>query len=306
MVRKREILGRIQLIISSFIWGTSYLFTKTVQQYIPPFYLMAFRLSFAGILLMMIGARQLKRINPGVIWRGAVMGVCLFGGLGLQSIGINSISPGTSAFLSASYCVFLPFLYWIFTRRRPEWSQFAGVILCMTGIGLVSLREGFTVAAADLITVASGLLYAGQMLSAAIFVKKNDPFLLSLVQLMTAAVLSWIVAVSAGPFPAEIPEEAVWQTVYLAVFCTAIGYTLQNFGQMTVSPTAAGVIVSTEAVFAVLVSMLFGEEHLSLQIAIGFAVIFLSLIVSETGLKFLKRKKAGENKSEQTIDDKDK
>ncbi len=65
-------------------------------------------------------------------------------------------------------------------------------------------------------------------------------------------------------------------------------------------------IVSTEAVFAVLVSMLFGEEHLSLQIAIGFAVIFLSLIVSETGLKFLKRKKAGENKSEQTIDDKDK
>ena len=122
----------------------------------------------------------------------------------------------------------------------------------------------------------------------------------------TAAVLSWIVAVSAGPFPAEIPEEAVWQTVYLAVFCTAIGYTLQNFGQITVSPTAAGVIVSTEAVFAVLVSMLFGEEHLSLQIAIGFAVIFLSLIVSETGLKFLKRKKAGENKSEQTIDDKDK
>ena len=202
MVRKREVLGRMQLIISSFIWGTSYLFTKTVQQYIPPFYLMAFRLSFACILLMMIGARQLKRINPGVIWRGAVMGICLFGGLGLQSIGINSISPGTSAFLSASYCVFLPFLYWIFTRRRPEWSQFAGVILCMTGIGLVSLREGFTVAAADLITVASGLLYAGQMLSAAIFVKKNDPFLLSLVQLMTAAVLSWIVAVSAGPFPA--------------------------------------------------------------------------------------------------------
>lgn len=287
-IEKREVIGRIQLLLSTFIWGTSFIFVKTAQVVVPPFFLMALRLSFAVLLLCAIFFKLLKEIDFGYLWRGAIMGTCLFGGMSLQSIGLNDMSPGTNAFLSASYCVFMPFLFWIFYKKRPDVWRFLGSFLCMAGIGFVSIKDNFEIGDGCAITVLSGLMYAGQMLSASIFIKERSPMLLSILQFFFAALLSWGAGFSFSTFPSEIPMDIMWQVLYLAVFCTAMGYTLQAFGQRVVDPTITGMIVTLEAVFAVIISAIFYNENLTLQVIIGFILIFVAILISETKLKFLK------------------
>lgn len=182
MAEKKEVIGRLQLIAASLIWGTSFMFVKTAQEEFQPFVLMALRLSIAAAVLGIVFIKKLKGLNRQYIWRGAILGFCLAGGMGLQAMGLNYMSPGTNAFLTASYCLFLPFFAWALTRKRPDIWKFCGSIICLAGIGLVSLENDLSIGEGSLITVSSGLMYAGQMACASVFVKGRDPMLLSIVQ----------------------------------------------------------------------------------------------------------------------------
>jgi len=67
-----------------------------------------------------------------------------------------------------------------------------------------------------------------------------------------------------------------------------------NFGQKYTNASAAAILLSLEAVFGALFSLLLGKETLTVQVALGFVTIFLSVIVSETKLSFLKKAVSGE------------
>ena len=90
---------------------------------------------------------------------------------------------------------------------------------------------------------------------------------------------------------ALLGERLSLQLLYLACACTAAALFLQNFGQKYAHPTGAAVILTFEAVFGALFSLLLGrEEGFSFVRAIGFALVFLAVIISETKLSFLRKK----------------
>ena len=83
----------------------------------------------------------------------------------------------------------------------------------------------------------------------------------------------------------------IWpQLAYLSVCCTCVAITLQALGQKLTPPSQSAILLSLESVFGVLFSLLLGAETLSLQLFAGFALIFFSVILSETQLSFLRRK----------------
>ena len=58
-------------------------------------------------------------------------------------------------------------------------------------------------------------------------------------------------------------------------------------GQSWVNENIAALLLSLESVFGVFFSILLKKETLTLQIVLGFIIIFLSVFVSETKLFFL-------------------
>ena len=66
-------------------------------------------------------------------------------------------------------------------------------------------------------------------------------------------------------------------------------YLFQNVGQKFVNENIAALLLSLESVFGVFFSILFGQEMMTLQIALGFLIIFISVLISETKLSFLHR-----------------
>ena len=87
----------------------------------------------------------------------------------------------------------------------------------------------------------------------------------------------------------------------MGVFSTAIGFLLQTICQSNVDQIKSAIILSTESVFGTIMSVLIFHEILTIRMIIGCIIIFMSIIVSETKLSFL-RKKPLEESSKDLVD----
>ena len=76
---------------------------------------------------------------------GGLFGVFLFIAYTTQTFGLTGTTPSKNAFLTATYCVLVPFLAWRVFHRRPDQYNLLAAFLCITGVGLVSLSGDLTV-----------------------------------------------------------------------------------------------------------------------------------------------------------------
>ena len=282
--------AKLALFSAALIWGSSFFMVKNTVDAIPPNFLLAIRFTAACLILSVVFYKKWRQFTWDYLLRGAIIGLCLFLAYCSQTIGITDTTPGKNAFLTAIYCVIVPFLFWAVDHRKPDLYQFAAAVLCIGGIGLVSLDRSFSIRMGDALTLLGGFFYAAHMVAVAKVCQNRDPILITILQFGFAGLFSWIVALLFEPLPSALPD---WETLgsigYLAVFCTAGALLLQNIGQAHTHPAPAAILLSLESVFGVFFSVLIYHEELTGQLILGFLLIFIAVLVSETKLSFLKK-----------------
>ena len=274
----------------TFIWGTSFVILKNTLESISTLYILAVRFTGAAVIMAAVGAREWKTADRKYLVGGALMGVCMFLAYVFQTYGLVYTTPGKNAFLTTTYCVIVPFLYWALRGRRPDKYNVVAAILCVIGVGLISLDAGMSVNIGDVLTVICGLFYALHIIVSAKYVRGRSVLLLTAVQFAAAAVLSWISALIFAPAPSGAPASAWLSVAYLCVMCTAVCFGLQAFGQKYTPPSQTAVIMTLESVFGAAISILFFNEQLTLKLFFGFLAVFIAVLISETKLSFLRRK----------------
>ena len=157
----------------------------------------------------------------------------------------------------------------------------------MLGIGLVSINGSFSIGKGDTFTLAGGVMFAAQMVAVAKFGKDKDPVLLTILQFAYAAAFSWIIALLFEDMPTKLSFVTITGVLFLAIFATAVALLLQNVGQKYTNPAPAAIILSLEAVFGALFSIIFYGEQLTMKLFLGFLFIFIAVIILETKLNFL-------------------
>lgn len=287
---KSMILRRAALFGAALIWGSSFIVVKNTVDATPPVLLVAIRFTIACFVLCIVFIKKLKLLTRSYLSSGLVIGLCLFLAYTIQTIGITDTTPGKNAFLTAIYCVLVPFLFWVVNKTRPDRYHFIAAILCMSGIGLTCLQENLKISMGDSLTLLSGLFYAIHIVMVAKLACKKDPIIVTIVQFGYTALFSWLLTLTTTEvsMTSLIKPETIGAIIYLSLFCTAIALLLQNIGQKNTPPAQASIILSLEAVFGVLFSVLFYHEKLTQKLFLGFILIMLSIIVSETKLKFLR------------------
>lgn len=294
---KEAFFAKLALFGAALIWGSSFIMMKTTVDSLAPCYLLACRFSIGCILLAGIFHRKLKLITKEYLWQGAILGILLFTGYCVQTYGLAETTPGKNAFLTTIYCVIVPFLYWLVDKNKPDFYNIAAAILCVGGIGFVSLGGDFQIGRGDFLSICCGFLYAGHVVFISKFNRTKDAVLLTILQFGFAAVFALFAAVLFETPPTVISLDTVKSLLYLSVFATAIALCLQNVGQKYTHPASASIILSLESVFGVIFSVLLYGEKLTGKLMVGFILIFASVILSETKLSFLNRQKNGEELS---------
>ena len=296
-MKKYSVLGKLALLAATLFWGTSFVVLKDTLDLVPPNFLIALRFTVAGILLAIVFWKRLLGVTKQMLWRGCVIGIFLFLAYFWQTLGLQRTTPGKNAFLTAGYCVLVPFMLWMIRGPKPDRYNVIAAVLCLGGIGLISLEGDLTIGMGDVFTVVGGFFFGCHMVAIGNFMKEEDPVLMTILQFGAAAVCFWIASFLMEGLPEALPVKALLPIGYMSVFCTAVTLLLQSFGQKYTDPSAAAILLSLEAVFGAMFSLLLGKETLTVQVALGFVTIFLSVIVSETKLSFLKKVNTKENVS---------
>jgi len=293
ITNKNGLLGRIALLITTLIWGTTFVLMENTLDSIPTFFILSFRFTTGALLLLAVSFKKLKKLDLKYILSGLLMGVCLFLSYAFQTMGLSDpkTTPGKNAFLTAVYCVIVPFLTWIVNKKRPDKFNLMASFFCIVGIGLVTLDSALNICVGDILTMIGGFFFAVHIIVTSAALEGRSPLLLTALQFATAAILSWICAFSFETMPTSIPKDSLLSIVYLSLTATTACYLLQTFGQKYTPPSTVAIIMSLEAVFGIAFSLIMAAEAITLRLGIGFALIFIAVVISETKLSFLKKSK---------------
>ncbi len=284
-------LAKPMLFLAAFIWGSSFFIMKDALDQLPVQYLLAIRFTAGAALLGLLCWKKWRTFTPDYLWRGAVIGGMLYTAYAIQTYGLALTTPSKNAFLTAVYCVLVPFLYWAFARVRPDRYNVLAALLCVTGVGLVSLTGDLTVNPGDGLTLLCAIFYAMHIVSVAKVSPGKDIYLLTVFQFAFAGLFAWIGGGLTEAFPAQAltKPEVLLPLAYLAVMATTVALLFQNVGQVWSDPASASVILSLESVFGVLCSVLFAGDQVSGRMLAGFALIFVAVVCSETKFSFLRK-----------------
>ena len=136
---------RLVLVCAAAIWGLGFVIGKGAIATVGATWFTAIRFLGAGIVLLIILFPHIKRhFDARVLKAGCIIGLFSFLGFWTQFLGLGMTTPSKNAFLSACYCLTVPFIWWVVARRRPATKTLIAAAVCTIGIALVSLTDGFS------------------------------------------------------------------------------------------------------------------------------------------------------------------
>ncbi len=279
---RRNAGATFALLLTAAIWGSAFVFQKFAADELSASFIVAARFSAAGVITALATIKKWHRIDRGYLLGGLATGITMSLGTWLQTAAMTfGTSPGKSAFLTAAYCVIVPFLYWLVRGEKPRANHLLSAVICLVGIGLISLNGEGGVTFGDGITLVCSVVFAANIVLISIFCEGRDPMLLTMLQICVAALCGWVGILIFGGMPEHISMGAAGNVLYLALFSTALCLSLQSIGLKYTNPTVGTILLSLESVFGVLFSILLYGETVTLRMAVGFAVVFAAVLLAQ-------------------------
>ncbi len=271
----------LALVLITAVWGSTFLIVHIAVQYSGPWFFVGMRFLAAGIISAVIFARILRGLRWKEVGAGSAIGVTIFLGYGLQTVGLQTINSSTSAFITAFYVPVVPVLQWIVFRKPPRLLTWIGVALAFIGLILVAdpTSLGFTFGPGEVATLASTLPIAAEIILISVFAGKVNLGRVTVVQLLVAGLLG----IATMPLVGERPPAFSWVWLSAALALGAASCIIQltmNWAQRSVSPTRATIIYAGEPVWAGIVGRIAGDRLPAIAI-LGAAFIVAGAVVSE-------------------------
>ena len=290
---------KLALAGAAAIWGGSFVVIKGALDVVPACWLMFVRFLGASVIVGALFNKTLRRnLDGSHPLAGSVLGVLSGTAFLIQNIGLTTITPGRNAFLTATYCVIVPFINWAVAKRRPGGTNLVAAALAILGVGLLSLGDdlSFSLSSGELLTLAAAVLYALHIVAVSRFSAAHDVMTLTVVQLAVSAAVNLAASLALGEVldVAVLLDPSMWGALfYLVVLSSCVCMVVQNLGQAHVPPAQAALLLSLESVFAVVASIVFYGEAVTPRLALGFASIFVAVVVSEVGGSLAERLRGG-------------
>lgn len=285
----KQYFGDGMLLITAIIWGSGFVVTDIALEYLNAYQVMAGRFVLATLILILLFGYKLKKTTKSVVWKGAVLGTFLFLGFVLQTVGLEHTTPSKNAFLTAVNVVIVPIIAYLIYKRRIDRYEMIGSVIAILGIGFLSMQSSMTINLGDALSLACAVAFAFDIFYTNLFVQKEDSITLTIVQFITASLLSVVAVLVQGDIPTTVEKEAMYSIVYLAVFSTTIAYLFQNIAHQYTTATKAAIILSTESFFGMVLSVLFLHEVLTGRMVLGAMLILLAILIAEVKPAFLKK-----------------
>lgn len=208
-----------------------------------------------------------------------------------QTYGQGTSGVSLSALITSSNVIFVPFLAWLFEKRKPSKIIFLFAFITMIGLMVLNWSQGeLKISFGALLIFVCAVLFATQIAYLGAFCKDDNVIQLTFYQLLTSAIFSLIsFLLFSKPITMQQISLGIWPTVYLAVFSTCLCYYLQTYAQQHIKSEYAGIILSMEGVFGAFFAVILAYESVRANI-IGGGLIVIACVFLVNFLQLKKQK----------------
>lgn len=282
------------LLLIGILWGMGFVTVKIgLNAGMNTFYLMWLRFLGSFVLLSILFRKKIKKVSKDDLKAGVILGIIQYFGYVFQTYGAAHTTVGKNAFFTAINVIIVPYIFWMLNKKRPDIFSFSASIICLIGVGIMSLDSNLNFThlnKGDVMTIISAFFFALQVAYTGYFGRKVHPMNLVLLQMLVGGLLFAGTQFATSGLREVIPlhGETLMAIIYAVVFSTAIPMLLQIYCQRLTTATRASILMSTESMFAPIFAFLVLGEIMTLRVALGAAFILFSVVVSETKLGMVK------------------
>ena len=278
---KRSKIAIWLLILTTILWGTSFIITKNITKDVPIFLYLGLRFSIAlfGFIPFF---PHLKKLNKKIFWMGLITGLLYFFGIVFQTIGLQFTTAGKTGFITGLSTIIVPFLTWIAFKKPLRLRVLFAVILSVVGMAFLLLEGVSGLIIGDILVLICAFFFALYIVLNDKYVRLIDVYLYSIIQVLVISVLSFICSLLLQEsYNFSSFQPSFWFVmIYMGIAVMTLTILFQNWSQQYQGPTITAIIFTLEPVFAVLFGFLIGSEVLSLYGWIGCVLIFIAILIS--------------------------
>ncbi|NLV21914.1 MAG: EamA family transporter [Syntrophomonadaceae bacterium] len=279
--------GAICLALAASIWGSMYVVSKYVLDYVPPFTLLWLRYAVAGMVLavIMLMTRKYKVAGKDILLLAWIGFIGYFISVGTQFVGTKLADAHTGALLTSSSPVFTFLFAWLLLGESITRRKLLALILSMLGmIAVIGINGNESInITGSIILIVAAITWA--LLS--VYVKKASyryssltitTYAIWFALLFTTPVMTWemqhqAVRLFAAPL--------VWLgTLYIALVSTALAFFLWNKGMDLLEAGAGSLFLCFQPIVGSILGWLLLDEVLDTAFFIGAAFIISGLIIA--------------------------
>ena len=284
----RSLKAHILLVLITLIWGSNFVVIKNALVDISPLFFNAVRMSLAAVVLAIIFYRELPRLTAGAVRSGVRVGVFLFIGNELQTVGLKYTSASKSAFLTGVSVVLVPVLLAVFWKRGINRLTSIGVVLAFAGLYLLTVPAssgaGLNLRSmnhGDLLTLGAAVVFAFHIILIEHATQNHRWQQITVVQVAVTALLMIFTTSFAEKISVAWTPRVLWGIGITGFLSLALAFAIQAWAQQFTPATHTALIFTLEPVFAWLTSFIFLGERLGGRSGLGAACILAGLLISE-------------------------
>jgi len=282
LMNKYRITADILLIITTILWGTSFIITKTLTQSIPVFLYLGIRF-FIAIIGFFPCFIRIKKLNKKIVLLGSLTGLIYYLGIFFQTWGIQTSTAGKTAFITGLSTIIVPFITWIGFKKSLKKRIWMAVMISVTGMAFLLLEGASGIIIGDLLVLLCAILYAFFVVLNDKYVRLLDVYLYSIVQLLVICLLSFVSSFLINEtFDLISIDLSFWLImIYMGIAVTTLTFLFQNWSQQHQGPSQTAIIFTLEPVFAVIfASFILGNETMTFFGWLGCGLIFIAILIT--------------------------
>lgn len=286
----RNFYGNFAAFLAASLFGASVVATRLAVQEIPPLSLAFLRFGQGGLILLLclfIGARDLLAVKRHDLPFLAIIGAILFTVFPVTfNFGLRFTEASRGALMLATMPLWSAWLARAAKRERLTLRQVAGILLTITGVGLVLAERGLTWQG-----TASAFAGDGLMLLTALCGAIYGVLAQRILDRYTALTVTTYAMVFGAFFliPASlveglpqvfvrIDEKAAVLILFLGIFGGALGYFLWTFALTRLTPTQVAVYVNLNPMVAIILGAALLAEKLTAVFIVGFVAVLTGVL----------------------------
>lgn len=273
-------LNLILLLISSFLWSTSFPIIKYALRFSNPLDLLFIRFAFASLfgILIIISTKKGFSIlkNRSIVFLGLLNVL----GFIFQFFGQRLTTSSNASVLSNTSIIFTAFLAVLILKEKIDLRKGVAGLLAIAGVTFISTGFRFQFSSTtkgDFLILFSAICWAIFTIANKRILYKNNA------QNIVLGVMIWtfLFLLPYSPFfGSHVPFKTILIGLYLSLFCSIIPLYLFNLALQKIGAYSTVVYLSTEIIFAVSLSIIFLKEKLTIPFVLGSILILTGIYIN--------------------------